>query len=112
MPGELLRITRHEHLATDHGHGRGGALPRASDTIVSVRLGESLPWPQDRSVIATVSDRAGMSRIGRARGSPIPRSPRARLYDRYQRAYHRYPLSRAHHAALGYLMIVKTIFST
>jgi hypothetical protein len=78
----------------------------------SLSVAQELPSAPD---LENLAERAVASVF--ARGSTwmhlqIPRSPRARPYDRYQRAYHPYPHSRAHHAALGYLMIAKTIFPT
>ena len=56
-----ISISRHRSIVST---GRGGALPRASDTNVSVRPGEAVAVTQERPVIATVSDRARMPRSG------------------------------------------------
>jgi hypothetical protein len=50
-----------------------GALPRASDTIVSVRPGEAVALAQDRSFIATVGDRTGMLRSGQGHAADFAR---------------------------------------
>lgn len=53
-------------LATDREHDRSGVLPRVSDTIVSVQLGEAVAVAQDRPVIATVSGRRRSATVGAA----------------------------------------------
>jgi hypothetical protein len=54
-------------------HGHGGAVPPASDRIVSINLVRTAAVTPRLLAITTVGDRAGMSRTGKARGTPSRR---------------------------------------